>query len=72
MATQRPIWRDEYLIGVDQWEHQNLFERLNEMYDALSDSEDLAAIEVCLGEIHARVASHFSLEGLNMRANKFP
>ncbi len=73
MATQRLIWRDEYLIGVEEldWEHQDLFERLNELHDILSKSDDPAAIEECLGEIHARVASHFALEEQYMRANKF-
>ncbi|MBV41063.1 MAG: hypothetical protein CMM23_20810 [Rhodospirillaceae bacterium] len=53
--TQQLIWRDDYLIGVEKldWEHQDLFERLNELHDVLSDSDDPAAIEACLGEIHA-------------------
>lgn len=72
-TTQRLIWRDEYLIGVDEldWEHQDLFQRLNELHDALAKSGDLDAIEDCLGEIHARVESHFALEEQYMRANKF-
>lgn len=67
-------WSDEYLIGVEEldFEHKDLFDRLNELHKELARHDDKAQIEDCLGEIHARVLAHFALEEKFMRDTNFP
>lgn len=67
-------WNDEYLIGVEEldFEHKDLFDRLNELHKELARHDDKAKIEDCLGEIHARVSAHFALEEKFMRDTNFP
>lgn len=67
-------WSDEYLIGVDEldFEHKDLFNRLNELHTELVRHNDWARIEHCLGEIYARVLAHFALEERFMRDTNQP
>jgi hemerythrin len=67
-------WRDEYLVGVEEldFEHKDLFERLNELHENLANHDEKAKIEDCLGEIHTRVLAHFALEERFMLDTKFP
>lgn len=67
-------WSDEYLIGVDEldFEHKDLFYRLNELHTELARPNDWAKIEHCLGEIYARVLAHFALEERFMRGTNHP
>ena len=67
-------WRDDYLIGVEEldFEHRDLFARLNELHEELAHDADRARIENGLGEICARVAAHFALEEKFMRDTDFP
>ena len=66
-------WSDAYLIGVEEldFEHKDLFNRLNELHKELARHDDKAKIEGCLGEIHARVLAHFALEEKFMRGTNF-
>ena len=65
-------WSDEYLIGVGEldYEHKDLFIRLNELHEELIQHEDKDEIERCLGEIYARLSAHFALEENFMRKSK--
>ena len=65
-------WNDEYLIGVEEldYEHKDLFIRLNELHEELIQHEAGDKIEYCLGEIHSRFAAHFALEENFMRESK--
>lgn len=62
-------WKDEYSVGVpavDQ-EHRELIELINTLYDGMRLNEREPDVMAFLGEIYARIASHFALEELLMR-----
>ena len=67
-------WDDRYLIGVEEldYEHKDLFTRLNELHEELARYDNKAKVDSCLGEIYARVAAHFALEERFMRDTHFP
>jgi hemerythrin len=64
MAPPLLQWREEHRIGIDalDFEHQDLFRRINELLDDFARHKERAESEACLGEIHARMAAHFALE----------
>jgi len=66
-------WSDSYLIGIEEldFEHKDLFDRLNELHRDLASNDDNAWIEGCLGEICSRVGAHFALEERYMQRTKF-
>ncbi len=67
-------WKDEYLLGIGylDFEHQDLFERINELYEMCAAREDSAHAGDCLGRLHARLSAHFALEEKAMREMKNP
>ena len=67
-------WNDGYLIGVEEldYEHRDLFNRLNNLHQELLGQNDKENIEACLGEIHTRIMSHFALEERFMREAMTP
>ena len=73
MATHPLMWRDDYAIGVEELdhEHRDLFNRINQLHEALAMDDDPVRIEACLGEIQARVGAHFALEEAVMREHGF-
>jgi hemerythrin len=73
MAEFHLEWRDEYLLGVEEldYEHKDLFNRLNELHDELVRDSNRERVEGCLGEIYARVDAHFALEENFMREKKY-
>ena len=62
-------WKPEYAVGVESvdFEHQEMIELINTIYDAIEDKKDLASIEHFLGEVHATISAHFALEERVMR-----
>jgi len=66
-------WRDEYSLGVEEldYEHKDLFNRLNELHQELRRDSDKDRVARCLGEIYARVNAHFALEENYMREQKY-
>jgi len=66
-------WRDEYSLGVEEldYEHKDLFNRLNELHQELRHDSDKDRVSRCLGEIYARVNAHFALEENYMREQKY-
>lgn len=67
-------WTAVYRLGVEMldYEHQDLFARLNELNAELLRHDEREKIEACLGEIYARMEAHFALEEQFMREHKFP
>jgi hemerythrin len=67
-------WKEEYALGIGplDYEHQDLFERINDLYDGCSRSADRDTVSDCLGRLHARVSAHFALEEKTMREAKNP
>ena len=73
MAGFNLEWRDEYLLGVEEldFEHKDLFRRLNELHEELVRDSSKEHVAGCLGEIYARVDAHFALEENYMREKKY-
>jgi len=66
-------WKDEYSVGVPavDEEHRELIELINTLYDNMRSPEMDTDVYEFLGEIYARIASHFALEELLMRQNEY-
>jgi hemerythrin len=62
-------WRDEFRIGVDaiDHEHREMIALINELDAAMQGQASHGAVVATLGEILARIASHFALEEKIMR-----
>ena len=67
-------WKDEYRIGIPalDYEHQDLFDFVNQLHDDFVKGCEKGEIEDCLGEIHARMQAHFALEEKVMRDRHYP
>lgn len=67
-------WKDEYLLGMEalDYEHQDLFECLNQVYEQCTRKADYESVAGCLGRLHTRLAAHFALEENTMRELKNP
>ena len=62
-------WRKEFSVGVPavDHEHRELVELINELHAALGEPGSELSVPEFLGEIHAKIASHFALEERIMR-----
>ncbi len=67
------VWSDEFLIGIDELdhEHRTLIEDINRLHRELLDDAAMERIEDTLGVIHARIQAHFALEEHVMLSNKY-
>ena len=67
-------WKDEYLLGLGplDFEHQDLFNCINDLYEQCRLQGEAVGVEDCLGQLHARLAAHFALEESAMREMKNP
>ena len=67
-------WKDEYLLGLEplDFEHKDLFQCINDLYQQCGIQAEGAELEDCLGQLHARLAAHFALEESAMREMKNP
>jgi hemerythrin-like metal-binding protein len=54
------------------YEHQDLFDCLNQIYEQCSRKSDYETVADCLGRLHSRLAAHFALEENTMREMKNP
>lgn len=62
-------WSDEYLLGIRflDFEHMDLFERINDLFGMCASDADSEHVADCLGRLHARLSAHFALEEKTMR-----
>ena len=62
-------WKSDYSLGIPSvdHEHQELIGMINSVYEHMAEGSDQAAIEGCLEDIYAGIASHFALEERHMR-----
>jgi len=62
-------WSPAYSLGIPSvdHEHRELIGMINSVYDHMAEASDPAAIESCLEDIYAGIASHFALEERHMR-----
>lgn len=66
-------WQDEYRTGspsVD-FEHQELVNLINEAHETLTADAAPEETALLLGEIYARISSHFALEEKLMREHRY-
>lgn len=61
-------WRDEFKTGIPSvdYEHEQLFEVLNEVHRSLG-AGDPAAVDEFMATLHDKIAAHFALEERVMR-----
>lgn len=66
-------WKPEYSVGIESvdFEHREMIELLNALYDELKDKRDPDAIEQFLGDIHATISAHFALEESVMQRSEY-
>ncbi len=67
-------WKDDYLLGIAEldYEHRDLFDCVNDLFEQCSHKADHDTVADCLGRLHARLAAHFALEENTMREMKNP
>jgi len=65
-------WRDEFNTGIASvdYEHQQLFEVINQLYEKLA-AEDHETVSAFLGTLHDRIAAHFALEERVMKERAY-
>lgn len=66
-------WREEFSVGVPavDFEHQEMILLINELYENLLNNADKYTIGDFLGEVYAKIASHFALEEKIMRDRRY-
>ena len=66
-------WKPAYSLGIPSvdHEHQELIGMINEVYGHMAEASGPVAIELCLEDIYAGIASHFALEERHMREAKY-
>jgi hemerythrin-like metal-binding protein len=72
--TAKPFrWDDSFLIGIEEldYEHRILIEDINRLHTELARHEEKSEIERCLGDIHARMQTHFALEERVMKERDY-
>ena len=62
-------WKPAYALGIASvdHEHRELIDMINRVYAELAAESGSDAIESCLEDIYAGIASHFALEERHMR-----
>lgn len=67
-------WKSEFAVGVQSvdFEHQQMINLINEIYDELATHKDADSIEQFLGDVHFAISAHFALEERLMRDAAYP
>ncbi len=67
-------WKDEYATGLRDvdFEHQRLIAMVNDVIADLENAHTDEDLHARLGDIHARIASHFALEEVRMQDMNYP
>jgi hemerythrin-like metal-binding protein len=57
-------WHEEFCTGIDpvDYEHWELVDLINRLFESLGGSDERAAVSGFLGDLHDAVAAHFALE----------
>lgn len=66
-------WKPEYSVGIEavDFEHREMIELLNALYEEMNDRNNPDSIEQFLGDIHATISAHFALEERVMRRSDY-
>jgi len=67
-------WRREFETGIADvdYEHAHLIDLINSLYRKLEEHPSTSVVSDMLGEIFAKISSHFALEEKIMRDQKYP
>jgi hemerythrin len=62
-------FRPEYSVGIESmdFEHRQMINLINEIYEEMKDRRDVESVEQFLGDVHAAISLHFALEEKMMR-----
>jgi len=62
-------WKPEFTVGVESvdFEHQQMIDLINEIYDEMETHKDADSIEQFVGDVHFAISAHFALEEKLMR-----
>ena len=62
-------WKPEFTVGVESvdFEHQQMIDLINEIYDEMKTRKDADSIEQFIGDVHFAISAHFALEEKLMR-----
>jgi hemerythrin-like metal-binding protein len=73
MATPFIQWKEEFETGLASldYEHRQLVDLLNRLYETLVAEGSEDAVEAFLGEVYARISAHFALEERIMRERRY-
>lgn len=66
-------WLDSYEIGIESvdYEHKEMIELINALYELLQRDSSADAVAGFLGEIYSQIAAHFALEEKYMRELRY-
>lgn len=66
-------WKPEYAVGVESvdFEHQELINLINEIYEEMKVRNDADSLEQFLGDVHFAISAHFALEERLMRESDY-
>jgi len=66
-------WKDHFSVGVPavDHEHREMIELINQLHDNLSSPDSDMSTAEFLGEVYAKIASHFALEERIMRTSGY-
>ncbi len=66
-------WKESYRLGIPSvdYEHQELIALLNDLYEQMQHQRSEASLSDFLGEVYARISSHFALEERVMREQHY-
>ena len=67
-------WKPEFAVGVASvdFEHEQMINLINEIYDEMKARRDADSIEQFLGDVHFAISAHFALEERLMRDAAYP
>jgi hemerythrin len=65
---RRLEWQDRFSVGVPEvdHEHRELIRLINNLHEAVAQSQPVETVLSALGAIHAAISAHFALEEKNM------
>ena len=66
-------WKPEYALGIPavDHEHRTLIDLINQLHASLFEPESETTVTDFLGELFAKISSHFALEEKTMRDGRY-
>jgi hemerythrin len=66
-------WNDRYSVGIEavDYEHKELIDLINQLYDRAVRDDEAATVEAFFGDLLKAISAHFALEERFMRERKY-